>query len=117
CDLMINIGARFDDRITGRLDAFSPRSKKAHIDIDASSINKVIRVDIPILGDVAHVLEELLSVWTTRGRQRDGEGLAKWWDQIAEWRAKDCLKFTQTGRIIRPQHALTRLEALTKEYD
>ena len=117
CDLMINIGARFDDRITGRLDAFSPKSKKAHIDIDASSINKVIRVDIPILGDVAHVLEELLDIWTARGRKRDRAGLANWWEQINTWRAVDCLKFTQTGRIIRPQHAVARLEALTKKYD
>ena len=69
CDLLINIGARFDDRITGRLDAFSPNSKKAHIDIDPSSINKVVRVDIPIVGDVGHVLEDILKVWKSRGRQ------------------------------------------------
>ncbi len=75
CDLMINIGARFDDRITGRLDAFSPGSKKAHIDIDASSINKVIHVDIPIMGDVAHVLEDLLNVWKSRGRKTNKEAV------------------------------------------
>ncbi len=117
CDLMINIGARFDDRITGRIDAFSPRSKKAHIDIDASSINKVIRVDIPILGDVAHVLEDLLAAWTARGGVTDREAVAKWWGQIREWRAIDCLRFEQSGPVIRPQHALTRLEALTKAHD
>jgi len=117
CDLMINIGARFDDRITGRIDAFSPRSKKAHIDIDASSINKVIRVDIPILGDVAHVLEDLLAAWTARGGVTDREAVARWWDQIRDWRAIDCLRFEQSGPVIRPQYALSRLEALTKAHD
>ncbi|WP_394177217.1 acetolactate synthase 3 large subunit [Yoonia maritima] len=117
CDLMINIGARFDDRITGRLDAFSPNSKKAHIDIDASSINKVIHVDIPILGDVAHVLEDLLNVWKARGRKTNKEGLSKWWDQINEWRNVKCLDFKQDGKIIKPQYALQRLEELTKKHD
>jgi acetolactate synthase-1/2/3 large subunit len=117
CDLMINIGARFDDRITGRIDAFSPRSKKAHIDIDASSINKVVHADFPILGDVGHVLEDLLNVWKARGRKTNTEGLAKWWGQIKEWRAVDCLKFTQQGKVIKPQYALERLEALTKKHD
>ncbi|WP_339637350.1 acetolactate synthase 3 large subunit [uncultured Sulfitobacter sp.] len=117
CDLMINIGARFDDRITGVIDSFSPKSTKAHIDIDPSSINKVIRIDIPIVGDVGHVLEDLLKVWKSRGRKTNSEGLAKWWSKIEEWRAKDCLKFTQSGKVIKPQHALTRLEALTKGHD
>ncbi|SHG77809.1 acetolactate synthase, large subunit [Cognatiyoonia sediminum] len=117
CDLMINIGARFDDRITGLVDKFSPGSKKAHIDIDASSINKVIRVDIPILGDVAHVLEDLLKVWKSRGRKTNKEGLSKWWDQINEWKQVDCLKFKQEGKTIKPQHAVARLEALTKSHD
>jgi acetolactate synthase-1/2/3 large subunit len=117
CDLMINIGARFDDRITGRIDAFSPHSKKAHIDIDPSSINKVIRVDIPIVGDVGHVLEDVLKVWKARGRKTNSQALEKWWTTLADWRGVDCLKFEQTGSIIRPQHALARLEALTKEHD
>jgi acetolactate synthase-1/2/3 large subunit len=117
CDLMINIGARFDDRITGRLDAFSPGSKKAHIDIDPSSINKVIKADIPIVGDVAHVLEDLLKVWKSRGRKVNTEGLAKWRAKIDEWRKVDCLKFKQAGSTIKPQHALARLEALTKDHD
>ena len=117
CDLMINIGARFDDRITGVVDLFSPKSKKAHIDIDPSSINKIIRVDIPIVGDVGHVLEDLLRVWKSRGRKTNSEGLAKWWKKIDEWRSIDCLKFEQKGKIIKPQHALARLEALTKKYD
>ncbi len=117
CDLMINIGARFDDRITGVVDKFSPNSKKAHIDIDPSSINKVIRVDIPIMGDVGHVLEDLLKVWKSRGRKTNSEAVAKWWKQIEEWRAKDCLKFEQKGAVIKPQYALSRLEALTQKYD
>jgi acetolactate synthase-1/2/3 large subunit len=114
CDLMINIGARFDDRITGRLDAFSPKSKKAHIDIDPSSINKVIRVDMPIVGDVGHVLEDLLKVWKSRGRKTNSEAVAKWWKQIDEWRAVNCLSYKQEGSTIKPQYALQRLEELTK---
>ena len=117
CDLMINIGARFDDRITGRLDAFSPGSTKAHIDIDASSINKVIRVDIPIQGDVAHVLEDLLAVWKAAGSVTAKAEVGAWWKQITAWQAMDCLGFKQTGKVIRPQYALSRLEALTKKYD
>ena len=117
CDLMINIGARFDDRITGRIKDFSPHSKKAHIDIDASSINKVVHVDVPILGDVGHVLEDLLRLWKSRGRKVNKEGLAKWWKQINEWRAVECLTFKNSSSVIKPQHALQRLEALTKGMD
>jgi len=117
CDLMINIGARFDDRITGRLNAFSPNSRKAHIDIDPSSINKVIRVDVPIIGDVGHVLEDLLRIWKARGRKVNREGLAKWWAQINEWRAVDCLNFRNSEKTIKPQYALQRLEALTRGHD
>ena len=116
CDLMINVGARFDDRITGRIADFSPHSRKAHIDIDPSSINKVIRVDVPIVGDVGHVLEDVLKVWKARGRKVNREGLAKWWAKIAEWRKIDCLAFTQdpNAKSIRPQYAVKRLEELTK---
>ena len=117
CDLMINIGARFDDRITGRVDAFSPGSKRAHIDIDPSSINKVIRTDIPIVGDVAHVLEDVLRIWKARGRKTNTEAVGKWWAQINEWRAVDCLAFRQTGQSIKPQYALQRLEELTRDRD
>ncbi|WP_188476931.1 acetolactate synthase 3 large subunit [Primorskyibacter flagellatus] len=117
CDLLIAVGARFDDRITGRTDAFSPHSVKAHIDIDPSSINKVIRVDIPIVGDVAHVLEDMLKVWKSRGRKMNREALTKWWAQIDKWRAVDCLQFRNSDKIIKPQHALQRLEALTKDRD
>tara|TARA_R110002096_G_scaffold2933_2_gene14921 strand:+ start:9672 stop:11429 length:1758 start_codon:yes stop_codon:yes gene_type:complete len=116
CDLMINIGARFDDRITGVLDKFSPNSKKAHIDIDASSINKVIHVDIPILGDVAHVLEDLLKVWKSRGRKTNSAAVKKWWSQLDEWRAKKCLSYKGSKTVIKPQYALQRLEALTKNH-
>ncbi|NCW69988.1 MAG: biosynthetic-type acetolactate synthase large subunit, partial [Marivivens sp.] len=117
CDLMINIGARFDDRITGRVDAFSPKSKKVHIDIDPSSINKVIHVDLGIIGDVAHVLEDILKVWKSRGRVTEKEGLAKWWTQINEWRKIDCLAYTGSEKTIKPQYALQRLEELTKGMD
>ncbi|WP_370228080.1 acetolactate synthase 3 large subunit [Cognatishimia sp.] len=117
CDLMINVGARFDDRITGLISAFSPNSKKAHIDIDPSSINKVIRVDIPIVGDVGHVLEDILKVWKSRGRKTNKEAVAKWQAQIDQWRAIKCLDFKQEGKTIKPQHALVRLEELTKKYD
>ncbi|MGJ8615573.1 MAG: acetolactate synthase 3 large subunit [Sulfitobacter sp.] len=117
CDLMINIGARFDDRITGTIPEFSPKSKKAHVDIDPSSINKVIRCDIPIVGDVAHVLEDLLKIWKSRGRKTNGAAVAQWWAKIEEWRAVDCLKFKQSGKVIKPQYALQRLEALTKDHD
>ncbi|CAM4077567.1 acetolactate synthase 3 large subunit [Palleronia rufa] len=117
CDLMINIGARFDDRITGRLQDFSPNSMKAHIDIDPSSINKVIHVDLPIIGDVAHVLEDLLRIWRSQGRGTDKAALKKWWAQIDEWRAVDCLGFTGSDTVIKPQHAVQRLEELTRGHD
>ena len=117
CDLMINIGARFDDRITGRIKDFSPHSRKVHIDIDPSSLNKVIRTDVPIIGDVASVLTEVLRQWKARGSKVNKGGLAKWWAQIAEWRAKQCLVFKNSTTVIKPQHALQRLEALTKGMD
>jgi len=115
CDLMICIGARFDDRITGRIDAFSPRSIKAHIDIDPSSINKVIKTDIPIVGDVGHVLEDILKVWKSRGRKTGASAVKKWRGKIDEWRKVNCLAFTESAKTIKPQHALARLEALTKD--
>ena len=117
CDLMINLGARFDDRITGRVADFSPKSTKVHVDIDASSINKIIHVDLPIVGDVAHVLEDALKIWKARGRKVNKEGLAKWWAQIAEWKKVRCLAFTNSDKVIKPQYALQRLEELTKGRD
>ena len=117
CDLMINLGARFDDRITGRIADFSPKSTKVHVDIDASSINKIIPVDLPIVGDVAHVLEDALKIWKARGRKVNKEGLAKWWAQIEEWKKVRCLAFTNSDKVIKPQYALQRLEELTKGRD
>ena len=117
CDLMIAIGARFDDRITGRIDAFSPGSKKAHIDIDPSSINKVIQVDVPIIGDVGHVLEDLLRIWKARGRKVNKDAVATWWGKIREWQAVDCLAYAPSDEVIKPQFALERLEALTRDAD
>ncbi len=117
CDLMINLGARFDDRITGRIADFSPKSKKAHVDIDPSSINKVIHVDLPITGDVGHVLEDILKVWKSRGRKVNKSGLAKWWSRIEQWKLKRCLSYKNSEKIIKPQHALQRLEELTKGRD
>ena len=116
CDLMINLGARFDDRITGRVADFSPGSIKVHVDIDPSSINKVIRVDLPIVGDVGHVLEDLLRIWKSRGRKTN-PAVRQWWAQIEQWRAKKCLSYRNSDKLIKPQHALERLEALTKGRD
>ena len=116
CDLMINIGARFDDRITGRLDAFSPNSKKAHVDIDPSSINKVIHVDIPIIGDVESVLKDMLKLWKSRGQKTNTSAVNGWWTQIEDWKSTNCLAFNQKGKTIKPQFAIARLEELTKKY-
>ncbi len=117
CDLLINIGARFDDRITGVVEKFSPNSIKAHIDIDPSSINKIIRADIPIVGDIGHVLEDILKIWKARGRKVNTAPLADWWEKIEGWKARDCLSFKQEGSVISPQYAMARLEALTKDHD
>jgi len=117
CDYMLCIGARFDDRITGRIDAFSPNSYKVHIDIDASSINKNVRVDIPIIGDVANVLGDFIRIWKARGSKLNTESQPKWWGEIAKWRAKNCLSYKNSDTVIKPQYALQRLEALTKHRD
>jgi acetolactate synthase-1/2/3 large subunit len=117
CDVMVCIGARFDDRITGRLDAFSPRSKKIHIDIDPSSINKNVQVDVPIIGDVAYVLEDLIRTWRMKGATVDKTALKSWWAQIDRWRARNCLAYKDSADFIMPQHALQRLHALTRDRD
>ncbi|MBY0224677.1 MAG: acetolactate synthase 3 large subunit [Hyphomicrobium sp.] len=117
CDVMINIGARFDDRITGRLDAFSPHSKKIHVDIDPSSINKNVRVDIPIVGDCAYVLEEMLRIWKQKAPQIDKAAVKTWWKQIDAWRAKKSLSFKNSKDVIMPQYACQRLYELTKDRD
>ena len=117
CDLMLNVGARFDDRITGRIADFSPGSRKVHIDIDPSSLNKVIRVDVPIQGDIAEVLRAALALWKSRGRVVNRGALKQWWAKIAEWQAKDCLAYEGSQTVIKPQYAMQRLEALTKGMD
>ncbi|WP_414473684.1 acetolactate synthase 3 large subunit [Microvirga sp. M2] len=115
CDVMINIGARFDDRITGRLDAFSPFSKRIHVDIDPSSINKTVKVDIPIVGDCAHVLEDMLRLWRQGGKKADTVELQEWWSKIEGWRARNCLGYRNSNETIKPQHAIQRLYELTKD--
>src|SRR5208282_50759 len=117
CDVMICVGARFDDRITGRLNAFSPGSKKIHIDIDPSSINKNVKVDIPIIGDCGYVLEEMVRVWRARAPQVDKRALKAWWAQIGAWRERDCLKYKNRDDVIMPQYAIQRLYELTKNRD
>lgn len=115
CDVMINIGARFDDRITGRVDAFSPGSRKIHVDIDRANINKNIHVDLGIVGDAGHVLEDMIKIWKSKVHQPDKEALDAWWGEIEGWRSKDCLKYTPNDDVIMPQYALQRLHALTKD--
>jgi acetolactate synthase-1/2/3 large subunit len=117
CDVMICVGARFDDRITGRLDAFSPKSKKIHIDIDPSSINKNVRVDLPIVGDVAYVLEDMLRVWKARAPQLDKAAHKAWWKEIDGWRARKSLAYKKQKDVIMPQYAVERLYALTRDKD
>jgi acetolactate synthase-1/2/3 large subunit len=117
CDLMICIGARFDDRITGRLDAFSPGSKKIHVDIDPSSINKNVKVDIPIIGDCAHVIEDMARLWRAGSAQADKRALADWWAQIDKWRARKSLAYRNSNTVIKPQYAIQRLYELTKDRD
>ena len=116
CDVMLCVGARFDDRITGRLDAFSPDSQKIHIDIDPSSLNKNVRVDIPILGDVGRVLEDMVRLWrASAGAARSA--LDPWWERIARWRARNSLAYAPNRDVIMPQFAVERLYAASKDRD
>jgi acetolactate synthase-1/2/3 large subunit len=117
CDVMVAVGARFDDRITGRIDAFSPGSQKIHIDIDPSSINKNVRVDIPIVGDVAYTLEDMLRIWKSKAPQLDKAAHKAWWKQVDQWRAKKSLSYKNSRDVIMPQYAVERLYALTKDRD
>jgi acetolactate synthase I/II/III large subunit len=117
CDVMINVGARFDDRVTGKIAAFSPQSKKIHIDIDPSSINKNVRIDIPVIGDTAKVLEALIHALKARRFTPDNAALGKWWKQIEEWRKRDSLHYENSEKLIKPQYAIERLHALTKGRD
>ena len=115
CDVMICVGARFDDRITGRLDAFSPYSKKIHIDVDASSINKVVKADVGIVGDCASVLEDMLAAWRALKSRPDAATLEPWFSKIATWRARECLAYWPSGTIIKPQYAVQRLYEACKD--
>src|ERR1700752_1093688 len=117
CDVMFCIGARFDDRITGRLDAFAPHSRKIHVDIDPSSINKNVKVDLAIVGDCAHVLEDMVRLWRSSGVVPDKRALAAWWEQIGTWRKKTPPPFRTSNEIIKPQYAIQRLYELTKDRD
>ena len=114
CDVMLCIGARFDDRITGRIDAFSPNSKKIHIDVDPSSINKNVRVDIPIIGDAGTVLEDMVRLWRATAKA-DKDGLKPWWEQINRWRSRNSLAYKHSDDVIMPQYAIQRLYELTKD--
>ena len=115
CDLMINIGARFDDRVTGRLDAFSPNSKKIHVDIDASSFNKTVKCDVPILGDAAEILAEMVAAWKALGKKNDPAAMKAWDAQVGEWRARKSLGYRHSDEVIKPQYAIERLYQLTKD--
>ena len=115
CDVMLNIGARFDDRVTGRIDAFSPNATKIHIDIDQSSINKNILADVPIVGDAERVLKSLIECWKSKKLSPKDDKLSEWWNEINSWRGKECLKFDQQGKIIKPQFAIKRLFEKTKD--
>ncbi|KAB2718654.1 acetolactate synthase 3 large subunit [Brucella intermedia] len=115
CDVMLCVGARFDDRITGRLNAFSPNSKKIHIDIDPSSINKNVRVDVPIIGDVSHVLEDIVRQFRASERKPEKQSIGAWWEQIDRWRSRNSLAYAPNRDVIMPQYAIQRLYELTKD--
>ena len=117
CDVMVAIGARFDDRVTGRLDAFAPGSRKIHIDVDASSIGKNVRTDIGIVGDAGNVLADLIAVWKAKGHATDKKAMADWWTQIDAWRARDSFRYRPDDKLIKPQYAIQRLYELTKDKD
>jgi len=120
CDLLINIGARFDDRITGKIDEFSPKSKKIHIDIDPSSINKIIKIDLALVGDVKDVLKSINTTLKKKNidlKKSNKEKISKWWEQIQKWRNKNSLNFKNSDKSIKPQHAVQRLYELTKDKD
>ncbi len=117
CDLMISLGARFDDRVTGKVSAFSPGSKKIHLDIDASQINKIVRVDLGIVADAAKALREMIRAWKAGKHQVQSESLKSWWKQIDQWRSKKSLAYRNSDKIIKPQYAIDRLYELTKHRD
>ncbi len=117
CDLMVCVGARFDDRITGKVSGFSPKSKKVHFDIDASSFNKSVNVDLTVQGDLSRILQVINKKIQEKRITFKKKKIKDWWSQINKWRSKDCLKFKNSDKIIKPQHALKRLDFLTKKYN
>jgi acetolactate synthase-1/2/3 large subunit len=118
CDVMVAIGSRFDDRITGRLDAFAPNAKIIHVDVDASSINKNVKADVPIIGDVHHVMRQFSNAWKKQVKRRsNGKAIDAWWKEIKQWRSRDCLAYKKDDKVIKPQFALERLQELTKDRD
>ena len=118
CDVMVAVGSRFDDRITGRLDAFAPDAKIIHIDIDPSSINKNVPVHLPVVGDVGYVMGQIAKVWKDKvKRRRNGKAIDAWWKQIEAWRRRDCLAYRMDDAVIKPQYAIERLYELTKDQD
>ncbi|MCG8545328.1 MAG: biosynthetic-type acetolactate synthase large subunit, partial [Alphaproteobacteria bacterium] len=118
CDVMSAVGSRFDDRITGRLDAFAPHAKIIHIDIDPSSVNKNVPVDLPLIGDVGTVMGQIARAWKANvKRRRNGKAIDAWWDRIETWRKRNCLAYSMSDKIIKPQYAIQRLYELTKDQD
>ena len=118
CDVLVAVGARFDDRVTGRLNAFSPGSKKIHIDIDPSSINKNVRIDVPIIADAGQAMAAMLAAWPAATNRGGEMARAEWWRAIEAWRARDCLRYDRGRRdVIKPQYALERLYAATRGRD
>ena len=115
CDVMINIGARFDDRVTGKLDGFSPNSFKIHVDIDASSINKTVHVDIGIIADAKEALKAMIAIWKRKNYKPDRQAIKEWWNTIEEWRSVKCLSYKKSDTIIKPQYALERLRYFTQK--
>lgn len=114
CDVLVAIGARFDDRVTGNVQKFCPHAKIIHIDIDPSSISKNVKVDIPIVGGVEPVLKDMIRLIKDAAKKPDADALGKWWQQIEEWRAKNCLKYDKTSELIKPQYVLETLHKITK---
>jgi acetolactate synthase-1/2/3 large subunit len=114
CDVLIAIGARFDDRVTGNIEKFCPDAKIVHVDIDPASISKNVKVDVPIVGGVNNVLKDMLKILKEKGKKPDQEAIQAWWKQIEEWRAMDCLKYDKDSEIIKPQYVVDSLYKVTK---
>ncbi|HHQ42068.1 MAG TPA: biosynthetic-type acetolactate synthase large subunit [Chromatiales bacterium] len=117
CDVLIAIGARFDDRVTGNVEKFCPHARIIHVDIDPSSISKNVKVDIPIVGSVRNVLREMIKLLRESGREPDRDALAAWWEQIEEWRSMDCLKYDRGADVIKPQYVIEKLYEVTRDLD